>query len=282
LSEIPTSTPTTQLSATSTLTAFPSSTTPKLPTATITPLPTLPVEEKNTKLIELSSLENCHLPCWFGITPGETSWDTANQILAPLSRSSRIYFDQNRIKSIMHFDLPDEVSDYGMRIEIEAFEGVIKHMGVFASIKPQFNIRDFLLEYGAPGQVWLWTMSSPPEFPRPFYVFLFYPDRGILLWFITDEVGDRDIVNWDICIKGCLTDVNPGRYLFIPNEYSSFMEVVEIFSFASETQLEYRPFKIMEETTDWDIDSFYDYFTQPDSDFCIITDFYQWEVETDK
>lgn len=48
------------------------------PTPTLTPWPTYPPDEALAKVLELFETNaGCQLPCWWGIIPGETPWDVA-------------------------------------------------------------------------------------------------------------------------------------------------------------------------------------------------------------
>jgi hypothetical protein len=76
--EIPTPTPT--------LTFTPSPTLTPVPSATPTLIPTLTRDDAETKMLDLmASNGNCHLPCFWGITPGESTLTDTKTILAPFS-----------------------------------------------------------------------------------------------------------------------------------------------------------------------------------------------------
>ena len=50
------------------------------PPPTWTPLPTMDFLARNTEIVRLMSTNNdCRLPCWWGIMPGVTSWQEAQQ-----------------------------------------------------------------------------------------------------------------------------------------------------------------------------------------------------------
>jgi len=71
-------------SLTPTLTPTPTSTSTPTPTATptLTPLPTLPLQDAKNLVQELfETNRGCLLPCWWGITPGQTTWGEARQFL---------------------------------------------------------------------------------------------------------------------------------------------------------------------------------------------------------
>jgi hypothetical protein len=69
---------------------------PPAPTLTAIPLPKLPIiggtlisPEQELRLTQALQSANCELPCYLGITPGKTSWASAQQILADLGAEYR-------------------------------------------------------------------------------------------------------------------------------------------------------------------------------------------------
>src|SRR5688572_27007039 len=55
---------------------------PAVPVNTATLQPTLmPQERENYVRESFSSSSNCKLPCWWGITPGETTWKDTEELL---------------------------------------------------------------------------------------------------------------------------------------------------------------------------------------------------------
>src|SRR5262245_28586986 len=77
---LPTSTPT-----------FTSTPTPtQTPLPTWTPRPTLPPAQAEALALDLLTHNaDCRLPCWWGFTPGQTSWQVARSFLATFA--SNIY-----------------------------------------------------------------------------------------------------------------------------------------------------------------------------------------------
>jgi hypothetical protein len=86
------------------------------PTLTWTPLPTLSPGEADVLVMDL--LENnagCQLPCWWGIWPGETTWDEAKYYLETFA--SKIYAGVALPVKTGGQDLP--VTGYGTRYKVE-------------------------------------------------------------------------------------------------------------------------------------------------------------------
>ena len=47
---------------------------------TLTPLPTLEADALDAFLLSIQTDAECRLPCWWGIRPGATTWQEANQL----------------------------------------------------------------------------------------------------------------------------------------------------------------------------------------------------------
>lgn len=78
-----------------------------LPRTAVTPFPTI-AQTQEAAVAALLASESCDLPCYFGITPGETSKDVAEAILASLGAQNR--FDWNFVE--------DGLQGYGFQIWI--------------------------------------------------------------------------------------------------------------------------------------------------------------------
>lgn len=96
----PTAFPTQTSTITTTPTAKPSATTTPTPTQTRTPeITPLPTEQVQAWIKEqMKTNPSCRLPCWWGITPGKTTWIEAQAFLAPYA--TRIRFRELEDKFI--------------------------------------------------------------------------------------------------------------------------------------------------------------------------------------
>ncbi|MFT3893686.1 MAG: hypothetical protein QM730_18815 [Anaerolineales bacterium] len=62
--------------------------------ATQTIVPTLSTDEALQQIKELyKDNGGCDLPCWWGIVPGETTWEQTKQLLGPLGIMKNDYFE---------------------------------------------------------------------------------------------------------------------------------------------------------------------------------------------
>ena len=142
----PMSTPTLVASTTSS----PSSTDTKVPTETpMPPLASLVAQQQAVEL--LKSNGNCSLPCWWGITPGKTTWSAAESFLYQFdqqvySRTSGLTEPftaevlipvPTEVSSIGHLDHFYTISDTKVQL-IDVFPGKVPTYNLFAILSNGF------------------------------------------------------------------------------------------------------------------------------------------------
>ncbi len=148
---------------TSTVTKTPRPT--RIPTKVLTnllftPLPTIPPEERVAALKYLINEDpGCLLPCWMGVTPGETTLHEAWQQLAPYATD--LYIRNNSLSMWFEFELEKKtelVPAYQMTAEmVNQFEfdnGLITfiHPEIYGA-KERYPLRYVLDTYGVPDEV---------------------------------------------------------------------------------------------------------------------------------
>jgi hypothetical protein len=196
---IPTNTPRPVELPSSTMPA--SSPTPTL-VPTLTPLPTLTGEQALAFVAHMQETNgNCELPCWWGITPGETTGLTARQILSPL-REQMKFFIEYLGGSEARYEL--QLKEYNhIRIELIMRDEVqpIDEIWVFSSIPDedkstlyyeswrQYYVSELFARLGEPSDVWLgFGLHTGDHDERPlekipyFYeLYVFYSDLGLIV-----------------------------------------------------------------------------------------------------
>ena len=192
-----------------TFTVLPSNTPPALekptaspvlsPSATTTPIPLPPsptlqpsLDEANTKEIILELLKtngSCKLPCFWGITPGETTLDEAKRFFDHLGWTGDDY---------QAFIPPDEtfyetgrdVDGHGIGIMIYPQNGLAEtiHSGFggrnFKTLMPYYTIEQVLSSEGVPSQVYV-SLATGLEVSTPkitdYNLDVFYQESQILV-----------------------------------------------------------------------------------------------------
>ncbi len=103
----------------------------------------------------------CELPCWWGITPGETSWQEVHQRFSPLGRV-RISYHGEEITSIsLLFDIPEDHYFYNSNsihstslVEREIVQLIFVESLL---VEPTFDesTSGLLARFGLPEDIWM-------------------------------------------------------------------------------------------------------------------------------
>ncbi len=271
----PTTTPTPIFTPTKTSAEINTFTETDTPTATQTetPLPTLSAEKAEEFFVELfKTNRGCLLPCWWGFTPGETSWEDARRFLEPFARFNKLV-DQTKPRFSMDFLVPVPKETFHIPLEhiYRVQDGIITSMVIQLGSIPEYTfssytLSSFLTTYGPPREIWLSTYST--EYPPgvlPVMIILFYPDRGILATYFPWRaaiVGNT--------IQACEVDAPPSMFgLWSPDRKMTFMEAAREFRLnLDEEGILVLP---IEEATKMDVKTFYETYQNPNTTICLET-----------
>ena len=273
------------LPATWTLSPSPTSTYTLTPTITVTatstsaptwtPLPTLPAEDALAIVEELDATNaGCRLPCWWGITPGVTSWEEARQFFATFAteiiQSDSIQISEKGVtyietRNIVRYPIGGD--PFSLVVGLYVIEGLISEIQL-GTLQYPSQLHQILEEFGPPTQIFLWTLSNAPFRPLPFILLLFYEDQGILAMYPynnAEDIGDN--------IRSC--PLSLGAYIWL---WSKSIEM-------DDEDIEFRalgpdpttPLRLLEDVTDYTIDSFHQTFKDASNQTCIITPVEHWE-----
>jgi hypothetical protein len=238
-------------------------------------LPTIPAEELDEYILNLYKEETCRLPCWWGITPGETNWQEAERFLdrfsnahakqSPLKENTKVGFAQIKVPDYVKYS---RLLEYVYIIE----DGVIERVEV-PLVGELYNLSSFLEEYGEPGEIWISTYRT--EYPAgvlPFIIYLFYPDQGILANF-----GPQDAFLTSNSVKGCKLDNPPFNLKLWSAEDPalSFQEIGKLF----EMHLDRETYLPIEEATGMSVAEFYELFKKPGNPTCLVTPKELWDEQ---
>jgi len=257
-------------------TPVPTFTVQPTPTETPVPIPTVEDMEVTQQVLWLFETNNgCQLPCWWGITPGQTTWQTAREFLGEFDFD--IYeFPRDSGSTYYGVIIPipvEEFFGYEWELGISARNGVVEKIfaNVFIENPPQGNLApyalsSFLTTYGAPSEVWLFTYSSPYVGDElPFVATLFYAEQGIAALFGINGERQGEIV------QGCIQD-EPVSFLSLwsPDLNLTFEQVT---NGTSELEWDYLS---LEESTEMNVITFYETFRNPDNITCLKTPAELW------
>lgn len=271
------------------LTAVPSSVpTLEVPTSTPTPSPIPPTytprptpgptmtadEEQALVLGLLRGNAGCQLPCWWGFTPGETSWETAQTYFLSLGKKIGQYHNGRST----NYEVDFAISQHQVTIDqlyVVNEDKIIDKICVVASSHPdhrqelvedmqRYSLSHLLADYGQPSQVLLKTFSGVPEGLPPFHLLLYYPQQGIMVRYIDDAEKSGEMLR--LCPR------QPGitLWLWSPGQGVNIADIAD-------TRLGGLPddpfsyFHSLEEATGMSVEQFYETFVQPDTETCLET-----------
>lgn len=264
-----------------TLTPTPTVTPTIAPTATETPvlIPTPPGGEVTDQVLWLFETNNgCQLPCWWGITPGKTTWETAAQffntfaphILAASGSEITNYSPVIPLPTEVYAEVIEVGNDYSRNMYpiFSVRDGIVVRIttDVSMGVTPPgylipYVLSTFLTNYGKPSEIWLFTYSSPfEEGDLPFVVVLFYSDLGIAALY-----SDNGILQGSV-VHGC-PQQNPVSILSL---HSPFLGLT-FEQLTDDSSAFNRDFLPLEETTEMDVVTFYETFKNPDNTICLDT-----------
>jgi hypothetical protein len=288
----------TSISATSTEVLTPSVT--PLPIETPTPIftptiaLTLPVKDAQATLLELlANNANCRLPCLWGITPGKTTYQEAQNILLSMSSISEltsfmpeggaifpIYEDVDfELYTAIGFmvdpsSLDQEVNRIGFTTEAHkpleegGYEDILDSKS-FGEKVSAYTLPHVLSQLGAPESVSISTFGAPLTRGGTggFDLLLLYPNQGILINYTTQmHLNGKGV-------RGCLTNAHVEMELYTPGQPDLFRDWLKKTDWA--VKMNY--YKPLEEVTSMSVQDFYKTFRVP-TDTCIETPAEIWPI----
>jgi len=184
-------------SQTSTVTPHPS-------TPTWTPLPTLSEADALLRVDELMTPQpGCPIPCWWGITVGETPWPQARQAFKAFaseildwSTVTAEKTDGPHILSTYYVYYPVRGLPNGGGMAITTRDGIVHTLFVNTdSTSKGLSFSEILARYGRPSIVLVRTVHDIAPFGFPFQLLLFYEDqRFMALYQLEAKREGQDVV----------------------------------------------------------------------------------------
>lgn len=266
----PSSMPT--LSSTPTLTPTPTHTPTVQPTATRrpSPIPTPPGTDPIEQVLWLYETNNgCQLPCWWGIVPGQTTWEVAERFFNSFTPDIPFVSGTQGISYSPQIPLAPEIFGADKTSPIYSVrEGIVEVIvtdvafvyGTPSGYLTPYELSTFLATYGEPTEVWLSTYPTSIENDLPFGVVLFYPAKGIVAGYSDngERVGDL--------VYGCPQD-DPASVLRLssPDLDVTFEQIKDRTSALRSEYLS------LEEATGMNVATFYQIFQNPGNTTCLET-----------
>jgi hypothetical protein len=254
----------------------PSVTLTQTPISTWTPLPTLPTSEAADLVQDLLTKNSgCRLPCWWGITPGETSWQEAQQFLTTFATrigqgQSGVIVEDGMTYEVTNYSVTYRIKDVseGGGVSFSTRNGIIStiYVGTNSTLQ-SYQLYQLLSEYGIPEKVLINTYNNSPSDFLPFSLALFYSNYRILASFEFEAKKEGKY------LRGCPQTIGPFLQLWRPDRIWTVQDIELAVSGPDSTN----PLRPLGEVTNMSIDDFYETFKNPENKSCIETpaDFWQ-------
>lgn len=278
---LPTSTQ--AVTPTYTLTATPTPTPPRSPSATQRPyellvstafyetqIPALPSAQARALVLDLFKTNaGCKLPCWWGITPGETEWSMARPFLAQFATG----FYQGDLKYHVEQGVRYPITYVGVSYDVngEPYAGTLFYLksNIIESIQTDsigtdinYRLHQLLSAYGQPDQVLLFIAHVPID-PLPANLVLIYGD---FLAYYELRVDKRD-EQGNLWI--CPTAIGPRLWMWSP-ENKPTKEAIREFTLGADPPRS-RQLQSIEKVTNLTVNAFYELFKEFKHNNCVQT-----------
>jgi len=253
--------------ATSTSNIQNSSNTPTLLPSVEAPLPTLSHEAAYTRFQELLNNGGCRLPCWWGITPGKTTWNDAQRFLQTFTNMDIRDASNGFYVADVYLPVPQGKGSLSHTYYIK--DQIVYWIEVFNfDWVPSLYLSHFLNTYGPPDEVFVRTVRHEEGGSQPFLIDLYYANFGILIEYsggTPNQVGEK--------IQNCFDDMySPFIYLWSPTKPMASSTAISTF-----LDTENLPYPIsLYDATGKRIDMFYEEFKNPHKVKCLETPLNLW------
>jgi hypothetical protein len=239
----------------------------------LTPIPTLAGEYAKSKVAYLLETNgNCSLPCWWGITPGRTTWSEAEHYMATFALGiSPAGFSQQRDLALYNVEFPDPNSNSLADYLFAGF--AVNNSGVIEIIDStsKKSLSTTLDNIGIPSQIWVEIISNFGPGPLSYTLALFYND-GVMVVYRGSTYPDND--NFiPICPKNLLM---ASSHIWVWN-FTILQTFEDIGKFSSLiAPLSPNRFQLLNNISDMQPQSFFDYYIDPSATQCIKTPLSDW------
>jgi len=230
--------------------------------------------------IWLQGTDECLLPCWAGITPGQTNWEEAKQLLEPMSGFSTINISENincnfgKCNGIGWSLFPQTLADGGfyskfLENKIHLMILNIQDAGVEkTNLLTNTSLEIVLSKYGVPSILLFFT---EPDLPGQIFLelTLVYPQRQFIIRYSRyAELNDGNVVS-------CGPDSN--MKLIVLDNQDQMMSLGSLANAPETNDLHFDIWhKSVEEATGMTINEFYETFKEPNAP-CISTPLSVWQ-----
>ena len=191
-------------------------------------IPALSPEEAMELVMDLyENNGGCELPCWWGITPGITSWHEAYKILAPLGD---IYTITDPISGITlnEFDtyLPEDIESLGrVGANLIVEDNIVIRIGTnsrWVMRSFDYSLPGLLNSLGMPTEIWISPVFVPIPDLSHYEMVLYYSQIGAIVRLNGKATTQENVMT--ICPQDKYRESNfpPGLSLWYSKDILSF------------------------------------------------------------
>lgn len=234
-----------------------------------TPFPSLPAPTAYDLLQRyIIQPKDCKLPCWWGITPGKTTWEEAQRILMQLTSVVGVSYDDKDTSTFSagyFFPFPEKILNYNFPQTYEVRNGIVEVIYVHVEGLSYYRVAALLSSYGVPSDVKLRTFRNYYMGSIPFYLRIYYKEQGILAGYkILNAflVGDQN--------RACFQQEPAFSLVLVPKEKNLSLEEAGRYT---DLRIDETSFKYLSltEATKLDNKGFYQRFKDLDGMNCLDT-----------
>lgn len=215
----------------------------------------------------LDTNAGCKLPCWWGITPGETPWREARQIL---EKTSLYIGDQGAKDNFfanveVYLPYPYNFAPY-MEHVYSVKNGIVDYIRIYNfDLAPRYSLNKVLQRYGPPTEVWTRTFAKEDLGVQDFLIDLFYQENGILVEYRTGT----PLRPVDGKLRACRVSGmdSPVIHLWSPDIPDLSSEDAKKFLDTANLP---QPKQLLD-ATGMDVKTFYETFQDPQTEACLET-----------
>ena len=251
-----------------------------------------PQAETDRLIDMLNTNQDCDVPCWLGIKPGKTSWETARDLFLSLGKSLAIYSDNTLnlggVRRVALFGRHDPYPfEYMLEHEIYEYGGLVSLIGARAQMfggQPfgellqdwtRYTANHTLARYGVPSEVLLHYWSDDPD--SPYTVGLVYERDGVLVEY-EGQVKLLPEYNLDNSVQVgqaviCLDEdhIN-GINVWVRSPWGSTAMSDVFKQLGGNFPKHFNSTPTLEEATGMSLEVFYEKFLEPRPEICLVAD----------
>jgi len=227
-----------------------SSPSPELPTHAPMP-PTLTADEKHAYVMEmLTTNGGCDLPCWWGVTPGQSDWQGVVDYF--VTRGDGFYFNLLSTQGLYHYYILHTFTErYGVVQSIEVrSESLDNTSSQFAQDWAHYSLDQVLSRYGEPSRARV-ALALPVEPGGPIYyiLYIFYDNLGVGIRYTGPAVEQGELLHT------CFSFESITLWLQSPESSTPLEQAISLDEWSFTVSLE--------EATRMSIEEFYKTFRHP-------------------